>query len=193
MNLQNNWTFWEHAKMPKNASDSDWAKSYTKILDFSTVGEFWNIYNHLPRPSEVMFDGKSFPTIEGRNIDGFSIFKKGILPAWEDPANKNGCELRINKGITNLDILDLIWENVLLGVIGEIIEEYDEICGCRVTDKSKVGRGSSRSLFNIHIWIKTSNPNIVNSVKLRLVEAIASGIKTPNIRIPDFEVHNPHV
>jgi hypothetical protein len=31
--------------------------------------------------------------VEGRSIEAFSIFKKGIRPEWEDEANKNGAEL----------------------------------------------------------------------------------------------------
>ena len=191
--LQNIWVWREHRKMPKNASDDDWLNSYKQISEFSTIEEFWEIYNHIPRPSEVMFNGKIFPIIEGRNIDGFSIFKKGILPAWEDPKNINGCELRINKGINNLDFLDFIWQNILFGVIGEYLEENDEICGCRVTDKSKIGKGSNKTIFNIHIWLKYSDELVVNSVRLRLIESISLEMKNCNFKIPDFEIHNPHM
>ena len=184
--LQNKWVFWEHTKMPRNATDEDWANSYNKIAEFTTIEDFWNIYSCMPRPSEIMFDGKKFPSIENRSIDGFSLFKNGILPAWEDPINEHGCELRMIKGVTNLDILDLYWENILLAVIGQTIEETDEICGCRVTDKSKVGRGPSKSIFNIHLWLKYSNEEIINSIKLRLIEAITS----KNFKLPEFEIHN---
>ena len=32
--------------------------------------------------------------------------------------------------------LDIYWENLVLALIGETIDEGDEICGCRVVDKS---------------------------------------------------------
>ena len=186
--LQNNWTFWEHTKMPRNASDEDWANSIKEILTFSTMEEFWQIYSFMPRPSEVMFNGKSFPDIENRNIDGFSMFKTGIKPAWEDPLNKNGCELRMIKGVTILDTLDLFWENILISLIGQAIEETNEICGCRITDKSKVGKGPSKSIFNIHIWLKYTDEDMIDKIKLRLNEILASGTRG-NFKIPEFEVH----
>ena len=32
--------------------------------------------------------------------------------------------------------LDVYWENLVLALLGETIDEGDEICGCRVVDKS---------------------------------------------------------
>ena len=34
------------------------------------------------------------------------------------------------------DQLDTYWENLVLALIGETIDVGDEICGCRVVDKS---------------------------------------------------------
>ena len=36
---------------------------------------------------------KTFTEVEGRNIEAFSIFKKGIRPEWEDIVNRTGGEL----------------------------------------------------------------------------------------------------
>lgn len=40
--------------------------------------------------------------------------------------------------------LDIYWENLVLALIGETIDEGDEICGCRVVDKS----AKKGSLYN---------------------------------------------
>ena len=34
------------------------------------------------------------------------------------------------------DQLDIYWENLVLALIGETIDDADEVCGCRVVDKS---------------------------------------------------------
>ena len=34
-----------------------------------------------------------FVEVEGRSIEAFSIFKKGIRPEWEDVVNRTGGEL----------------------------------------------------------------------------------------------------
>lgn len=42
--------------------------------------------------------------------------------------------------------LDIYWENLVLALIGETIDEGDEICGCRVVDKS-AKKGKSDFVF----------------------------------------------
>ena len=47
------------------------------------------------------------------------------------------------------DQLDTYWENLVLALIGETIDVGDEICGCRVVDKSsKKGRIVQMCLIN---------------------------------------------
>ena len=46
----------------------------------------------------------------------YHLFREGILPAWEDPANANGGKwiLRFKKGLASR-----MWEDTLLAVIGD--------------------------------------------------------------------------
>lgn len=180
--LQNTWVFYEH---PRNASGTNW--TYTEIGCFDTIEKFWELFICIPEPSKVMFNGEVFPKIENRQIDGYSIFKKDIKPEWEDPSNSEGCELRMHRGVFNLEHLNILWENIVLGLIGEMIEETDEICGCRITDKSKTGKGSSKSIYNIHVWLKYSDEKIVNRIKQKVIQTLASGA---HCKIPDFEIHS---
>lgn len=48
-------------------------------------------------------------------------------PIWEDPLNIDGGKwiIRLRKGIA-----DRLWEDLVLGIIGDQFEEEDEICGC---------------------------------------------------------------
>ncbi len=92
-----------------------------EICEFSTVEEFWRYWSFVPRPSEVLYDGTNRKEVEGRTIDAFSVFKKGIRPEWEDEANRAGSELTCRKSMT-LDVLDTYWENLVLGLIGEVID-----------------------------------------------------------------------
>ena len=47
------------------------------------------------------------------------------------------------------DQLDTYWENLVLALIGETIDVGDEICGCRVVDKSsKKGKRAFIHLMN---------------------------------------------
>lgn len=46
--------------------------------------------------------------------------------------------------------LDIYWENLVLALIGETIDEGDEICGCRVVDKSAKKGESDFVFFNLN-------------------------------------------
>lgn len=64
---------------------------------------------------KVLYDGSSRKEVEGRSIDAFSVFKKGIRPEWEDEANRSGSELTCRKAMP-FEVLDTYWENLVLGI-----------------------------------------------------------------------------
>ena len=79
-------------------------------------------------------------------IEGQSIFKKGIQPKWEDEANSEGGEFRVAvDGMSSFQSYDCIvsahdtlgkfWETIVLTMIGETMDESDSICGARILDK----------------------------------------------------------
>lgn len=79
-------------------------------------------------------------------IEGQSIFKKGIQPKWEDEANSEGGEFRVNvdgmysfvfryRIVSAHDTLGKFWETIVLTMIGETMDESDNICGARILDK----------------------------------------------------------
>jgi Eukaryotic initiation factor 4E len=117
----------------------------------------------------------NYPEVDGRSIEAFSIFKKGIRPEWEDAANRSGSELTCRKTFQP-DKLDLYWENLVLALIGETIDDGDEICGCRVVDKSSVkGKGPNRTMYKIELWLRSGNAEVADKLRLRMIEAITDG------------------
>ena len=115
---------------------------------------------------------------------------KGIKPAWEDPANKKGGELLCRKTMT-VDALDTYWENLVLGLIGETVDEQDEICGCRVVDKSKKG---NRMMFRLEIWTRTGNAELAEKMKQRLGDVLVEGDSKGGNKLKplDFEFKSSH-
>jgi hypothetical protein len=133
--------------------------------------------------------GSSGKELEGRTIDAFSVFKKGIRPEWEDPANRSGSELSFRKAM-HMEQLDSYWENLVLGLIGETIDDGDEICGCRVVDKSKKGPNAGRAMFRIELWLRSHNQDSAEKIKMRMIDALTDGeaSKTGSkVKIPEFE------
>ena len=72
LQLQNEYTFWILIK----SKNSGWEPN--PVASFSTVQDFWSIYQHLKRPNQLE---------QGTQIN---LFVKGIKPEWEDPQNASG-------------------------------------------------------------------------------------------------------
>ncbi|GMF12330.1 unnamed protein product [Phytophthora lilii] len=68
------------------------------------VQDFWKIYNHLVRPNDLP------------NTMDYHLFKTGIKPMWEDPANRRGGKwmVRLRKGIASR-----YWEDLVCYLLGE--------------------------------------------------------------------------
>jgi hypothetical protein len=139
-----------------------------------------------PVCSEVFGDGQGKKVVDGRSIKAFSLFKKGIEPTWEDPLNAKGSELTAIRAF-NLEVLDVLWENLIFGLIGEAIEESDEICGVRVVDQMKKAKVS----YKLEVWLKTTDDVVCNKIRSRLADILMEGEPaTPGSRVrpPEFDL-----
>ena len=109
-------------------------KNIKPMATFRTVDEFWGIYQHCKRPDQIP------------NGTVINVFLEGIKPVWEIPEHEEGgCwNVRINKGYANQ-----IWEDLLLGLIGEQFDCYNEVTGIvlSITDKQD----------KISIWMRHGN------------------------------------
>lgn len=124
--------------------------------------------------------------VDGRTIKAFGVFKKGIKPEWEDPANKNGSELQALKTFTP-EVLDSLWENLVLGLVGETIDEGEEICGCRVVNQTR----KMKPTFKIELWLRTADESVTSKIKTRLCDVLTDGeASKPNgkMKAPEFEL-----
>lgn len=124
--LHSTWTLWYYEK---NNSKS-WEDNQREITSFNTVEDFWSLYNHIKLPSQL------------RMGCDYSLFKKGVMPMWEDTANRNG-----GRWLFNLDRkqretdLDRFWLEILLCMVGEAFDEHSEdICGAVVNVRAKVDK-----------------------------------------------------
>ncbi|XP_012273019.1 eukaryotic translation initiation factor 4E-1A isoform X3 [Orussus abietinus] len=120
--LQNTWTLWYY----EADRSKTWRENQREITSFDTAEDFWSLYNHIKSASEL------------RQGCDYSMFKQGILPMWEDEANKNGGRWLINLDRKQRVDLDHFWLEILLCMIGEAFNEYsDDICGAVVNVRPK--------------------------------------------------------
>ncbi|CAM9874397.1 unnamed protein product [Chrysoparadoxa australica] len=171
--LQNEWcaVIWEHQMTKQSA---DWGDNMQQLGTVNSVESFWKYFNNIPKPSQVMSDktlGRR--KVGGREIESYSVFKQGILPKWEDPANQPGGEwqLRMRGNSISIQQVDRMWENVVLGMIGETVCAGDEICGARIVDKSRGG-----PQYRLELWIRSRDESTTARVREGLMGAVSDGV-----------------
>lgn len=152
--LKNTWILYNHTK-----SDSDTYDTNTKkVCEFDTVIKFWQIFNNYPKPSKLFNNNYYKPMFNGQEITSLSVFKKGIIPKWEDPVNILGAELSKRKFSTKnpLEELDNNWIDLLSNCVSENID--NGITGLRVVDSSSIKFNETtqsnefKLLYRIELW-----------------------------------------
>lgn len=110
--LHSPWAVWYQRKDKKAAQA--WYEGITMVSSFRTAEGFWQTYSHIVRPQ----------TVRG-GVD-LMLFREGIKPMWEDDANRHGGKLtlKIRKGGS-----DILWENLVLALVGETMQNCEDICG----------------------------------------------------------------
>lgn len=127
--LYDKWVLWAH--LPH---DTDWTlKSYRKIAKVSSVEEAIALVNSVP--DQMIKNCMLF------------LMRDGIIPLWEDPANKNGGCFSfkiVNKHIAN------IWRVVSQVIMGETISNdkkfLESVNGMTISPK--------RSFCILKLWMK---------------------------------------
>ncbi|KAK7443237.1 hypothetical protein VKT23_015835 [Stygiomarasmius scandens] len=138
---------------PHPPESTDYEAGLTVIGSFDTVEAFCRYFNWLKPPSKLE-----------RNSN-YHLFKSGIKPMWEDPANANGGKWVLTMK-NNPGLLDRCWSWVAMALVGEELEEdSDEICGAVVSLRSKVDR--------IQVWTrKKDDVEKLNSIGKKLVKLL---------------------
>eukprot|EP01114_Cavostelium_apophysatum_P024667 TRINITY_DN972_c0_g1_i5.p1 TRINITY_DN972_c0_g1~~TRINITY_DN972_c0_g1_i5.p1 ORF type:complete len:466 (-),score=106.24 TRINITY_DN972_c0_g1_i5:21-1418(-) len=115
--LKFRWTFWYDDSTKRGLSEEDYKKSLRNVGSFQTIAEFWECWTALK---------KNFP-FDGKQEANFRVFKEGIHPTWEDPANNSGGQWTILASKQSN-----LWNDWLSLIITLIIGElgfHDQISG----------------------------------------------------------------
>jgi len=142
--LEHEWTLW-YDKRPAagkriRGEQESYESNLREIGTFGTVEDFWRYYNHLVKPSRI------------EHNSNYHLFKKGIKPMWEDPANSKGGKWVLTMKGNEKASLDLVWENVVLALVGETVDIENEITGA-VISRRKAGD-------RIAVWNKSRDNEV---------------------------------
>ena len=90
---------------------------------------FFSIQSQMTR--KVIFDDQE------KIIDCIMLFKKDIIPEWEDPKNAQGGSLILQLDDLQEEQIDDIWKNLVFSVVGNTLPHFQHINGIRLMDRLK--------------------------------------------------------
>jgi len=152
MYLSSGWTLWTQGSGRYTVS---------KVVSFETAQEFWEVWDSVPQPGEL-FESKMFVKESSKSgvssVAGFMVFRDGIKPEWQDPANAGGGHFQINvKPAAGGGTLDEWWNNLVLGMIGETMECSSRINGVLLRDRTGgTTKGKALDAVRLEIWYHCS-------------------------------------
>ena len=124
----------------------------TSVNDFDTVESCCRSFNWLKPPSKL------------KRNSNYHLFKSCIKPMWEDEANANGGKWVLTMK-NNPMLLDQCLQWLTMALVGEELDESDEICGAVVSLRSKVDR--------IQLWTRSKDDvEKVNSIGRKFVKLL---------------------
>ncbi|EFP89710.1 eukaryotic translation initiation factor 4E [Puccinia graminis f. sp. tritici] len=149
--LYSTWTLW-FDNATKNDKAKNWDDLIQQVMQVESVEEFWGLYHNIVPPSLIHV---------GSN---YYLFKEGIKPAWEDPANAKGGSWSIQLSRDrSRDMIDKWWLYTMLAAIGETFETpytangkppatmsfTDEVTGVVISAR--------KMFFRISIWTRSAD------------------------------------
>lgn len=118
----------------------------------------------------------------------YHLFKDGIKPLWEDPANKSGGKwVMIVRG--QQPLTDSIWSNLAMALVGQVLDPMNSVCGIVVSTRPRMER--------IQVWTRARNDYpALNALANRIMSAAnldtreLEGVSLEfNVRLPSTATH----
>jgi translation initiation factor 4E len=164
--LRYTWILWEQMMQQDNKGGAQYSDATKKVKSFSTVQEFWQVWNHLPQPSELLNHNRLVrEDSDGVHVvDALMIFREGVKPEWEDKMNAHGGHFQFQlKNNLPAGQIDEYWNNLVLGVIGASIDPAHLITGLRLVDKLYAMRGTPA--LRIEVWFTNDDQAQVQTLR----------------------------
>ena len=135
--MQHSYTIWvkiEEQIFSKKKTPSFNPNDLHEITSFDTVQGFWEVYQHLRRPTAMPYGTT------------FNLFRHGIKPLWEDPSLQEGARFMMNLPKTHTS---KYWEDLVIAMLGEQLGELNQVAGLVLILKPHGDK--------IAVWITNAN------------------------------------
>jgi translation initiation factor 4E len=170
--LKPSWTFWY---FDMNGGAASWDENLKKVCDVTTIEDFWAVYHHMQEVAAL------------ESGCDYALFKTGIRPMWEDPANKEGGRwlLTLDR-FQRLQYLNQIWLEIMLYLIGGDHKDDntdDCINGAVVNIRNKADK--------VALWLPIADKNQGHGPKiLEVGHELKSRMAIPKHFPIHFETHS---
>ena len=160
--LYQQFKFWFTFFKKKEKQVDEFEENLKEIGTIGTAEEFWGIYQHMKRPTNL-----------NRGCE-FFLFKKDIKPMWEHEANHNGGRFLIvlKKNINS----NKIWEDILIAFI-MLEDTEDHLNGVVLNVRNQE--------IHISIWTKALSVELYE----RSLQWLKNSIECPPECIIEYKKH----
>lgn len=155
--LQDSWTWW-YDNPKKKTNFNSWGDYLNKIYTFSSVEDFWSLWNNVKGANDLN---------SGSN---YHLFKEGIEPKWEDPANARGGKWVLQIKTKKKTQINQFWLWSVLACIGASFDDDTQIVGVVVSIR--------KSMDKIALWTNdASDQNAVTRIGRQFKEILGVTMK----------------
>lgn len=133
------------ARAASSSATSSYSQSKAKIITIASVGDFWRSFHSVSPPKDSGVGSM------------YQLFRLGITPEWEDPANSTGHSFEFG---VDAELGNKLWIEFCMLAIGEFSDFADEITGIFVKMREKGPR--------VGIWLTSKTRDRVHDILLSL-------------------------
>lgn len=137
--LRYTWVFW-HYRRSKRTTKMDWMDCQQAVAEMDSLEDFWRFFVKLQAPSGAKIN------------QDYALFKRGIAPMWEDPANLKGGQwiFVIQKSAERYrDQVDNVWTEIVLALVGAIFSPSIMELVCGLVFSMRIS-----AFTKISVWVK---------------------------------------
>ncbi|KAF9149147.1 hypothetical protein BG015_009062 [Linnemannia schmuckeri] len=168
--LQHPWTLYYDTTAGYNRQGSSlhiYENGLRDMGTFTTVEQFARYFNWIEKPHKI------------ENSANYHLFKDGIKPMWEDPANASGGRWIVTLLTKNPELLDRCWMELAYALVGEQLDLGDDICGADA---------KSSGLLKSYITLETIRKELAREAEPSSTHTPTGNEATPSLTIDSVSV-----
>mmetsp|Transcript_30881 Transcript_30881/g.67619 ORF Transcript_30881/g.67619 Transcript_30881/m.67619 type:complete len:226 (-) Transcript_30881:200-877(-) len=187
--LKYTWTVWE--QIDSSGKPGQYKDATRKVASFSTVQQFWTLWNHIPQPSGLLEQKRMVHEQHDgalHAVEALMIFRENVRPEWEDEMNSSGGHFQyLLKPNLGGGQIDEFWNNVVLGMVGATVKPAHMITGVRLVDKLSGARAAN--VLRLEIWYcSNSSAQEVAALKKNVEKCLAHRLDGSSVSTPKCEI-----